>query len=601
MPTSRSLLLFIIFLIAAFIPAAGQKVKYKDIFALLNTKQYEQAEPFLKAYLKENTDNSNAYLFMGTIYQDKVANIDILIQTDRAIQQMDSAILYYDKTLKLLTEKELRKSKEYYESYNRRDFSTGDFGVKLDYVRFDLEKRIAGLKEQIDKIKAVKYYFTASENLYKKSQDLFLTIQEAYPGYRELYLRADENTIKSLTTLSHRFDSCTKAFDNYKTSLSNYGKNKYNQRWDLRDIANFKSDGKEMADFYKNEIVIWNYKAFADESLAIIEKDVMPVQQNLVKFDMEINKLKAKLESDSVSVRSDLARLTQGMLGEQLKKFDPSPMPIDVFSLKIADLEYKSVLIENKKAHATDDLNVRLQAVKDELRQLNHADSAAQKLSARNLDEDIINYQQFVTNTFTKGDILKSYVHSVGEHIAKEKARKTAELAFRTEAMNWLINGSDSIPLFTDHVKPNNKFHPLVVTADKFTTGIMFADSVSGTGYFYSITPSHKPDIKVTFPIDKVNMREKTLSGTLAYAISDPNAQIFFSLICMNHKDKAGKYPVTVAKIYRSDGLSWSNNFALDFTPSEMTFIPDTGELIVKGDSGLSARIDKNGKLMATN
>ncbi|HNH59981.1 MAG TPA: hypothetical protein PLS80_08155 [Cyclobacteriaceae bacterium] len=153
MPKSRFFLLFLLFSTVALNSAVGQKVKYKDIYALLNTKQYEQAEPFLKAYLKENTDNSNAYLFMGTIYQEKITNDDILIQTDRAIQHMDSAILFYDKTLKLLTDKELRKNKEYYESYNKRDLSTGEFGVKLDYVQFDLEKRISGLKEQIDKIK----------------------------------------------------------------------------------------------------------------------------------------------------------------------------------------------------------------------------------------------------------------------------------------------------------------------------------------------------------------------------------------------------------------------------------------------------------------
>ena len=50
---------------------AQKKIKYKDIWGLLNTKQYEAAEPFLKAYLNENSDNPNAYLFMGIIYQEK--------------------------------------------------------------------------------------------------------------------------------------------------------------------------------------------------------------------------------------------------------------------------------------------------------------------------------------------------------------------------------------------------------------------------------------------------------------------------------------------------------------------------------------------------
>ena len=49
----------------------GQKVKYKDIWGLLSTKQYETAEPFLKRYLKENDDNPNAFLYMGIIYHEK--------------------------------------------------------------------------------------------------------------------------------------------------------------------------------------------------------------------------------------------------------------------------------------------------------------------------------------------------------------------------------------------------------------------------------------------------------------------------------------------------------------------------------------------------
>lgn len=597
MPNYRFAPIFLLFLIAAVLPAAAQKVKYKDIYALLSTKQYDQAEPFLKTYLKENLDNPNAYLFMGTIYNEKIAGDDILTQTDRAIQHMDSSILYYDKALKLLTDKEIKKNKEYYESYNKRDLSTGEFGVKLDYVQFDIEKRITGLKEQIDKIKMVKYYFTSAESLYKRSQEVFLVIQQGYPGYRELYLRADEATIKNLSALALRFDSCTKAFENYKVSLSNYGKTKYNQKWNLQEVDNFKNDGKTTTDFYKDNMSVWDYKTFANQALQVIDKDVKPVQDNLVKYDMEINKLKATLEKDTVSVKADLAKLMHGPLGDQLKKFDSSPLPLDIFALKIADLAYKSTLIENKIAHKAEDVHIRLTAVQEELKYLNRADSAATRLSSRNLDEDIINYQNFVNSTFTKGDILKSYVHSMKEHISHEKAAKEAELKARTESMNWLVNGSDSIPLFTQTVRVN-KYKPLVVIQDKYTAGLTFADSVSGTGYFYNIPPSHKPDIKVMFAIDKLNLREKRLASIHSFVTADPAAQIFFAVIYAERKDKAGKYPATVAKIYKSDGLSWSSNFTFDFIPAEINFIPDTGELVVKSSGDAIARVDKNGKLM---
>jgi hypothetical protein len=597
MPNYRFAPIFLLFLIVAILPATAQKVKYKDIYALLSTKQYDQAEPFLKTYLKDNLDNPNAYLFMGTIYHEKVAGDDILTQTDRAIQHMDSAILYYDKAQKLLTDKEIKKNKEYYESYNKRDLSTGEFGVKLDYVQFDIEKRITALKEQIDKIKMVKYYFTSAESLYKRSQDVFLVIQQGYPGYRELYLRADEATIKSLSALALRFDSCTKAFENYKVSLSNYGKTRYNQKWNIQDIENFKNDGKETADFYKDDVRVWDYKTFANATLRIIDKDVKPVQESLVKHDMEINKFKATLEKDTVSVKGDLARLTQGTVGDQLKKFDASPLPLDIFALKIADLAYKSTLIENRKAHKSDDIHLRLTAVQDEIKYLNRVDSAATRLSNRNLDEDIINYQNFVNSTFTKGDILKSYVHSMKEHISHEMAAKNAELKLRTESMNWLVNGSDSIPLFQP-VRETAKYKPLVVIQDKYTAGLTFSDSVSGTGYFYNIPPSHKPDIKVMFAIDKLNLREKKLASIHSFVTADPAAQIFFAVIYLERPDKAGKYPATVAKIYKSDGLSWSSNFAFDFVPTEINFIPDTGELVVKSIGDAIARVDKNGKLV---
>jgi tetratricopeptide (TPR) repeat protein len=166
----------------------GQKVKYKDIFGLLSTKQYEAAEPFLKKYLKENDDNPNAYLFMGTIFHEKSAKDDILKQTERAIAHMDSAIYYYDKAYKTITEKEVKKNDEYYVLYNRRDLRTGEFGVKLSDIQFDLEKKMEGLRERIDRLKMVKHYFTLSDSLYKKSTALFHAIQANYKSQNEFFL-----------------------------------------------------------------------------------------------------------------------------------------------------------------------------------------------------------------------------------------------------------------------------------------------------------------------------------------------------------------------------------------------------------------------------
>ena len=205
---------FIQFALLLLVSAAyGQKAKYKDIYALLSTKQFEQAEPFLRTYLKKNDDNPNAYLFMGQILQEKAAKNDILKQTRLAVTNMDSAIQYYDKAYKLIDDREVRKNKEYYQSYNRRDLRTGEFGVKLSDIQFDIEKRIEGLKERIDKVKMVKHYFSLADSSYTRSNTLYSSLQKKYPSENQLFLRADDQTVKDLMTLSLRFDSCRKAFD----------------------------------------------------------------------------------------------------------------------------------------------------------------------------------------------------------------------------------------------------------------------------------------------------------------------------------------------------------------------------------------------------
>jgi hypothetical protein len=576
-------LLFITFSVSA------QKTKYKEIFPLLNTKQYDLAEPFLKTYMKEVKDNPNSYLFMGIIYKENAEAEDILLNTNRTIQLMDSAILYFDNALKVIDEKELRKNKEYYVMYNKRDLRSGEFGVKLSDVQFDLQKKIEGLRERIGKVEMVKHYFTSCERLYQQSYDLFKLIQKTFPGERELYLRADEAMVKNLNDLSLQFDSCTEMFENYKLSLDNLEKTKYNQTWNASEIVDFKADGVTMTDFYKDDVKVWDYKKFADKSLTVIEKEVKPTQDNLIKYDIEIGKLRLKLETDSVSVKNDLTKLIEKMLDGQLKKFDTDPMPMDIFALKIADLEYKSTLLENGNVRDTANVHVLLSAVQREVKYLSRLDSVATKVSSRNLDEDILNYQQFVNSTFTKGDILKSFIRSLKDYSAREMSGKNRELAFRTEALKWLVNGNDSIPLSNE--VPRSKFWPLVVLQDKYTAGLVFSDSVSGQGYFYSITPSRKPDVKVTFPIDKATMKERRQQGVKAFVTSDPAAQIFFVVIYMERMVN-GKHPATIAKIYKSDGLSWSHSFGFDIVPEEIVFVPDTGELVIKSSGETFVSID---------
>lgn len=587
----------VIFLISLVTPAFSQKIKYKDIYALLSTKQYEAAEPFLKKYLKENTDNPNAYLYMGIVYQEKSAKDDILKQTRRMIALMDSAIMSYDKAYKSVTAKEIKQNSEYYQAYNRRDLRTGEFGVKLSDIQFDLEKRMEGLRERIDRVKMVKHYFSLSDTLYKRSNALFKDIQSKFPGEKEFYLRADEETLKSLTALSLRFDSCIHAFEQYKSSLTLIGRVGYNQTLTLKEITDLKKDGSTTADFLMNDLQVWNYKKFADRSKKAIEEDILPTRVHLVSYDIEINKLRDKLTKDSVSVKSDLTSLIDKLLMDQLKKYDRVPLPMEIFSLKIADLEYRSSVLENKKRTDTTDLHVSLNLLNKELRALNKLDSIAVKLSSsEDLDSRVTDYAYFVKNTFATPAVLKSFIGGLRDYADREKVIKEKRLAVKKESLRWMIHGADSIPLFMTGSR--SRFKPLIVMDEKYTAGLQYLDSLSPTGYLCTINAFRKPDVMVSFPVERASFREAHISSLKAIAYSDAAGQLYFVLIYSERAGEDNKYAATLAKVYRSDGLAWSMNYQLDFIPKEIAFAAGSGELTITGEDSKQNTMDKNGKLI---
>jgi hypothetical protein len=576
----------------------AQKVKYKDLYLLLNAKEYAKAEPFLKKYLKDNDDNPNAFLFMGIIYQEKVNKADVLKQTEIFISNADSAVIFYDKANKTITEREIRRNDDYYEAYKRRDLRTGDFGIKLSDIQFDLEKRIQGLKEKKDRVKSLKEYYVTAEMEYQIANARFKKVQDAYPGLKEYYMQSDEKTVSLLKHIMDAFDSSTNAFTNYKSTSQLLGKTGYNQVLDLQEIKDFKKDGIDLTDFTNDDLRLWDYKRWGKTQMDILENEIGPIRDYLVAIDIEINKLRAKVKKDSVSVRDDIKTILQRPLLIQLKKYDSDPLPLSVFAMKVAELDYISQCISNRKLKDSLNLNVRLLAVKSELKSVNALDSLCSVLTGKDLEKEGQNYKHFITNAYGTLDVLKNLIKTTKEYADREKIKKQKEWEARINSLKWVVSAADSIPLFTEGVSSKSKFKPLVVIPDDFTIGLKYADSVT-TGYFFSITPSRIPDIKATFPITAAGFKKRNLPIIKGLATRDDKKQVYFALIYSEAKNK-DKFTAVIAKIYRTDGLSWSHTYQFDMIPASLLYIPDGAELSVKitspaGDSKIIV-IDKAGK-----
>lgn len=585
---------FILFLVAVSSGvASGQKVKYKDLMVLLNAKQYDQAEPFLKKYLAENDDNPSAYLFMGIIYQEKSVKNDVLKQTDLLINNIDSAIFFYNISFPKITEKDVKKNDENYLMYTRRDLRTGEFGIKLSDIQLDIETRIKALKERKEKFKALVNYYQQAEAIYKRANSYYKNLQSKFNTKKDLYLQADDRLILELDQLATTFDSSQVAFKNYKTTSQALGKTGYNQIIDLQEIKDFKKEGSAMSDFMMDDLKLWDYTEWVKKTVRIIRDEVYPLRHELIAFDSEINKQRERVKKDSITVETK--ELINNPVFDELKKWDDNPMPASLFQMKIAELRYSSDLVAESTLITNEDISKKINMIRHQQVLLKDVDSLANALVKRDWEKDAINYKNFITSTYGTTSVLKNLVKATHEYATREMVVKKKELENNMSFLKWVISESDSIPLFKD-VPDESIYKPLVIT-ETHTAGVKVVNSLL-IGYFYTVTPARTADLKVNFPIDTATIipRNLPLIKGLSIAVTD---QTYFILFYSESKVD-GKTPLTLARISRLAGLEWAVVFPVELTPLELKFTTSTGELSIKttspgGDSKMVV-IDKSGK-----
>ncbi|HRG08231.1 MAG TPA: hypothetical protein PLJ08_06605 [Cyclobacteriaceae bacterium] len=572
----------------------AQKVKYKDLIELLNSRNYEVAEPFLKRYLKENTDNVSAYLYMAIVYQDKAQRNDILKQPDVLIDNIDSAIFFFEKVAPLITERELKRNDNNYQMYLRRDVRTAEFAIKLSDVTLDIETRLKNIRERKEKVKNLNEHFRAAEQQYKSTQQIYSKIQNQFASDKEFYLRMDEPVTQEIKRLGLVYDSSQTSFKNYRNVLETMGKVPYNQVITLSEITDFKKDGNTEVDFLKHDLRLWDYSKWAKATIDVYQNEIVPLRDHLVSYDIELNKLTQKLKTDSVSVKSDLTKLLDKILFKQLTRFDSDPLPTGVFNMKAAELEYQSDWVSNKIKRDTAGLVTQLEILKEEAKDVTKLDSISARLLARDFDKDTKDYNHFITKAYGTETVLKNYIKSTHELAQRDKAARLKQIEQLEKSLRWLVHGTDSIPLFTE--ESPSQFKPLAIVPNKFTFGLKYVDSLA-TGYLYNITPKHIPSVAVSFPV-AANHYKKRYLPVIKALCSHPQPDVYLALVYSETMTKDG-YPATLAKVSKT-GLVWSLPYNLEQKPSEILYSADTGEVMIKlpmptGEQKLFV-LDKYGK-----
>lgn len=143
----RKLLLSICILSCA--PVASAQVSYSDLYKKLEIKQYAEAEPLLKSYLKENkTNNPSAVIFMANIFYEKA--LEAMIEDDETSTKalLDSARQYYESALASLNEDNFKGKEKYYHAFVK----LRPRKISVAMVKNDVGGRLEKIQKKLNKI-----------------------------------------------------------------------------------------------------------------------------------------------------------------------------------------------------------------------------------------------------------------------------------------------------------------------------------------------------------------------------------------------------------------------------------------------------------------
>ncbi|UII24942.1 hypothetical protein LVD15_16710 [Fulvivirga maritima] len=583
-----------LFLLCTFFETQAQKVKYDDLYALLSTKRYEEAEPFLRTFLADdkNSDHANAHFQMAMLYEYISAQKDVLTETEGRLNLLDSALLFYQKTLSFLDDKEVRKHDDYYQAYERRDVRTGKIGIKLADVQYDIEKKIEAVKERKEHINTLLQYYKTMERHYLNAQKVYSRLRNEYPETKSLLLQQHDSVLVSLKEIKKSFDESVKYFDLYKITLGKIGGVQYDQSLVRVPIDDYKKDGTSAADFKEENIKVWDYTQWTADVSKVIKDEVIPLKAEIMSFSERLAALNKKVTVDSVSVSDLVITISTESLQNRLNSIDKKALPVAVFNYQLTELRYYSQLLDTRAYR--DSLNVAYQLKVVEQRK-DLTDSLAVLISSindLNIEEEAVNYYDWAVKTYESVSVLIDYVAARAVFAKLEYEKQSRLYDSLLSRSKWLISANDSIPLFLWEDSLQHAYHPRVV-AENVTAGLhLKKDRLAG--YYAFIGQEMQADNKVVIDLSEA-FKTDSLKTIKVLNVADESGQVNFVLF---YQPEGDAYIGQVSKMYKVDGLSWTKSIRLEVEPHQLLYSNSGNlEILSQSEDGseLITTLDKKG------
>ncbi len=440
-------LALILILITTVFSAFSQKIKYKDLYVLLRAKNYKDGAVFLQKFLVDNPEHPNANYQMGLMLEFKLAEYDLIKESENIVSRADSAILYFNKAYSFINEKEVKKHGDYYALFKRRNLRTGKFEVILSDVQLDIENRKNVLENKKVNIAFISVAFNNSFKFYERARLAYEGIKELYKDELSLWLGANDSTVAEIKQIIMQYDSALSTFKKYIRLKEPFGSANGETIIIINSIENFSKEASVSPDFYAKKVEFSDFSEWGKKQIEQINLKAEFTHQ-LIIFDAALEEMQLRISKDSVDLSSEIFKKTTNSTLKELESIDSESSLNNLFYYKIAQLNLTSALMNWYRNYEDSiDIGAQLGIILNLQKEMERIGVLYQSMQTFEDNLQTVRYSRFIAERYGTKEKLINYIKNQSSLIDEQSVLVNALVLKLTEKDNWGFYGADSISL----------------------------------------------------------------------------------------------------------------------------------------------------------
>jgi len=557
--------------------ALGQKLKYKDIFSVVDAKNYDEGLSKLNTFLNDPKNSQ-----MGLYYEGIVDKLHLINDSTFVLKAADSAFFFLTKAKDLINEKELKKNDDYYQSYYRRDLRTGDFGIKLSDVHLDIEKKLKNM-EAIQKYG--KGIFSNLYSVHSCNSYLFGAYQSLfrqYKSYNDLLLMVTSAQIDTLNEMADKENIMKDAFSDMRRAVGKIGKKGYSPELSFSAIETYGVDGLSEVDVFSNDVNAWEYGEWAYKTSKEIKESISELKSQLEAFNQKLKDENEKLKGLETIEFESLTHEIDPYIVEKLAELDSDPLPVVLYTILIKKNEYDFMTNPERNSMIGEKDNVDFQVMFTDslVSVLGELEKDVSKLEEEYVLDGKKKYTDFLNNGYGGDFGVLKFRKAYEEFLTNSKQNWIYENREYLERSKWGISEDESDTLYlniqVDSLYKNNvtgnNYSVATYKDDDHNTFVVGIDMVDQTkGFMAMVSNARKIVWKETFKLGgfKFNRSTELVSGKFIPS-QEGKLTAYIYVITPEGQKKATNLVVINAD--QVGQISWVNEITAKIEPVEAKF-----------------------------